>query len=298
MSTAYAPSLSADGRTVAFVEVAANPMSASTRWASRVVVASAEPRAGAGARRAITAGDSYEPTLSTDGTRVAFSRLSNGRSQVFVGDLRNGYTLLASRLPAGAVAGVEAWAPSLSADGRRVAFAARDRPAGGASVYVRDLDAGITERAGAGDEPSLSADGRTVAYSVPSRAGMSASGRPRQQIRVAMLDAGRARIVSVDGADVPADGWSGQPALSGDATKLAFTTDAVSLGAGGRGPGNLHVVVRDLFAGTTTTANPPAPVQRCRRPEPQRAPVVLAGPAVVVSVVAPRLRHGCVRRPT
>jgi hypothetical protein len=92
---------------------------------------------------------------------------------------------------------------------------------------------------------------------------VSASGRPRQQVRVAAVGSGGpGRVASVDRAGADADGWSGQPSLSADGSKVAFTTDAVSLGAGGKGPGNLHVVVRDLSAGTTATANGPAPLPR------------------------------------
>ena len=259
VSTAYAPALSGDGRRVAFVEAAAHPMSASRSWASRVVVAAADR--GGGSRVAVTAGDSAEPALSHDGTRVAFTQLRGGRSQVYVRDLASGRTLLVSRLAGGAPAGGEAWAPSLSADGTRVAFATRASAGDEPAVHVRDLATGITVRVGPGDEPALSADGRTIALSLPAP-GTSASGRPRQQVRVVPVAGGPGRVASVVASGAVADGWSGQPSLSGDGTRVAFTTDAPALGAGGPGPGNLHVIVRDLVAGTTTTANAAVPASR------------------------------------
>ncbi len=260
VDTAYAPALSGDGRRVAFVEAGADPMSPTRAWASRLVVASAE-RSGGGPRIAVTAGDSAEPALSQDGSRVAFTQVRDGRSEVLVRDLVGGRTVVAGRLADGSVAAGEAWAPSLSADGTRVAFAARATPGATPTVHVRDLATQTTVDIGPGDEPSLSADGRSVALSLPVR-GTSASGRPRQQVRVVPVGGGPGRVASVAAAGTAADGWSGQPALSGDGTRVAFTTDAPALGAGGRGPGNLHVVVRDLAAGTTATANAAVPASR------------------------------------
>jgi hypothetical protein len=168
VSTAYAPSLSGDGRTVAFVEAAADPMSASTAWASRVVVAPADDPAGA---RPITRGDSYEPALSADGTRAAYTSLEGGRAQAYVHDLRTGRPVLASVLPDGRPASGEAWAPSLSADGRVVAFVARagrgaDRPV----VHVRDLVTGVTVAVGPATSPRCRRTGRRSRSPCPRRA--------------------------------------------------------------------------------------------------------------------------------
>lgn len=90
---------------------------------------------GTGRTVAVARGDAYEPLLSADGSRVAFTRLRRGRLQVFVRDRRTGRTVLASRLPDG-TAPAEAYAPSLSGDGRSVAFAVA-----GGRVVMRDLAA-------------------------------------------------------------------------------------------------------------------------------------------------------------
>jgi len=248
--TAYAPAISADGSTVAFQAVDADPMSPRADRPTRVLVADL----GTGRSVPVARGDAYEPSLSADGSRVAFVRLRRARLQVFVLDRRTGRTALASRLPDGALP-VEAFAPSLSGDGRSVAFAVA-----GGRVVVRDLAAATSRLAGTGSEPSLSTDGGVVALSRPAP-GRSSAGRPRQQVVVRDVRTGAETVASVGPAGA-ADGWSGQPSLSGDARRVAFTTDAPGLGAGGPGPGGLAVMIRDLPAGATTRASARAPLAR------------------------------------
>lgn len=247
--TAYAPALSADGGTVAFQAVDGDAMSPRAE-PTRVLVTDLRTGRTVGVAR----GDAYEPSLSADGSRVAFTRLHRGRLQVFVLDRRTGRTALASVLPDG-TAPAEAYAPSVAGDGRSVAFAVA-----GGGVVVRDLGAATSRSAGIGSEPSLSTDGGTVALSRPVP-GRSTAGRPRQQVVVREVNTGREALASVGPAGA-ADGWSGQPGLSGDARRVAFTTDAPALSAGGPGPGGLAVMVRDLLAGTTIRASARVPLSR------------------------------------
>ena len=259
VQTAYDPSLSDDGGVVAFQSVSADPMSPTANWSTRVHVLDVARDTTAVVARG---GGAYEPELSGDGRRVAFTAFSRGRLQVFVRDLASGDTVLASMLPGGRAA--EAWAPSLSRDGRRVAFAATTRGGGRARVYVRDLGARAARAAsgpaaGFADEPSLSADGAQVAYSEqPRGARRSRLGRPGQRVLVRDVARGSTRVVSVGAGGTPLGGWSGQPQISGDGRRVAFTSDANTAPAGG--PGGLEVLVRDRAAGTTTVANPPTPL--------------------------------------
>jgi Tol biopolymer transport system component len=245
--TAYAPALSADGGTLAYQAVDADPMDPRAGRPTRVLVTDLATRRTV----AVARGDAYEPSLSADGSRVAFTRLRHGRLQVYVLDRRTGRTVLASRLPGGALP-EEAYAPSLSGDGRSVAFAVA-----GSRVVVRDLAGATSRLAGAGSEPSLSTDGEAVAMSRRAP-GRSTAGRPRQQVVVRDVRTGSETVASVGPAGT-ADGWSGQPSLSGDARRVAFTTDAPVLGVGGPGPGGLAVMVRDLAAGSTTRASARTP---------------------------------------
>jgi len=265
VETAYDPALSADGNVVAYQSVIADPMSPSGRWATRVRVrdvrgsrAIAVPRAGA-----------HEATISGDGRHVAFTAFSRAgggveRLQVFVHDRATRRTTLVSRIGSGGRRAAEAWAPALSHDGSSVAFAATTRGGGRARVYVRDLGARVARAvsapgAGFASEPAISANGRRVLFAELAREGSrSRLGRPAQRLVVRDLAAAQGRVVSL-GADGRAlAGWSGQPQLSDDGLRVAFTTDAGTPAGGG--PGGLRVLVRDLAASTTTVASPPAPL--------------------------------------
>ena len=195
------------------------------------------------------AGDLYEPRLSADGRRLAFSALAGDagtRSEVFVRDLRSGRTRRMSG------ASEEAWEPVLSAAGSVVAYTAAG--AGGEShVVVRDLRSGrrtaIGSPAGSGlaFEPSLSGSGRRVAF-------VGRPGGTRQtQVFVRDLRRGATQLVSrADGRDGPPGmGSAGHPAISGDGRRVAFTSDAWNLSPekcnSARG-----IFVRDLARATTT----------------------------------------------
>lgn len=132
---------------------------------------------------AVAASDAYEPSVSRDGTVVAFtSRARNlggasRRSSVYVRDLRTNTT----RWISSGVAG-DAVEPAISSDGRYVAFVARAGFLGGtilslrSNVWLHDRAAGRTtlvsratgERGAAGNgyasEPDVSADGSLVAF--------------------------------------------------------------------------------------------------------------------------------------
>lgn len=259
VQTAYDPSLADDGTRVAYQSVSADPMSPGGGWTTRIEVRDLAT----GARWIVShPGGAYEPELSGDGGRVAYTAFSRGRLQVFVRELGTGRAVLVSALRGGRAA--EAWAPSLSRDGRRVAFAATTRGGGRARVYVRDLGERVARaasgpQAGFADEPSLSADGLRVAYSEqPRGARASRLGRPGQRVLVRTIASGRARIASRGAGGAPLRGWNGQPQLSGDARRVAFTSDAGTPSDGG--PGGLQVLVRDLAAGTTTVVNPAVPL--------------------------------------
>jgi Tol biopolymer transport system component len=260
VETAYDPALSDDGNVVAYQSVIADPMSPGTNWATRVRVR--DLRAGAStAASTIPRAGAYDATVSGSGRVVAFTSYSRERLEVFAYDRRTRKVALVSRIGRGAGRAAEAWEPSLSRDGRRIAFTATSKAGGRARVYVRDLrertSRGVSGPSrGFAHEPSISADGRRVAYAeLPSGGGQSPSGRPAQRVVLRDLAGGRERAVSDGSARAS---WSGQPRISGDGRRVAYTTDA-GVAAGG-GPGGLRVMVANLAAGTFTTASPPAPM--------------------------------------
>jgi Tol biopolymer transport system component len=203
MSGFATPSLSADGRWIAFATDSAGVVAGDTNgWSDAFVL---DRETGAVVRVSVsTSGDqangpSYLPVTSANGRFVAFtsgaSNLASGDTNfvddVFVRDRDldgNGVfdepggvqTVRASVSSAGAQAASASRAASLSADGRFVAFEsdASNLVAGDANwwtdVFVRDLQTGITERASLDSSgadaavicywPTLSADGRFVAF--------------------------------------------------------------------------------------------------------------------------------------
>jgi Tol biopolymer transport system component len=128
------------------------------------------------------------PSLSTDGTRVAFSSLATNLDpsdpdiieDVYVKDLTTGDISLASTSDDGRKGADDSFDPDLSGDGARVAFWSTARnldpldPDGFADVYVKDLATGDLALASTSDEglkgndwswePSLSKDGARVAF--------------------------------------------------------------------------------------------------------------------------------------
>src|SRR5215210_1466613 len=129
--SAYNPTISGDGRLVAY-EAYDRPDQPG--GGTRVVVRDLR----SGRERTIPAppgmaGELYEPRLSADGRRLAFSALARGagtRSEVFVRELAGGRTRRVS------APGEEAWEPVLSAHGTVVAYTAADAR-GESHVVVR-----------------------------------------------------------------------------------------------------------------------------------------------------------------
>ena len=129
----YHPSISADGRYVAFESYATNLVSGDTNGYIDVFV---HDRQGGGTTRVSVTSDgaqggtgSWNPSISADGRYVAFmsaaSNLVSGDtccSDIFVHDRQSGQTTRVSVASDGAQGNNHSWYPSISADGRYVAF--------------------------------------------------------------------------------------------------------------------------------------------------------------------------------
>jgi Tol biopolymer transport system component len=227
--SAYNPSLSADGRTVAY------ETSESSRGALDVWVADLRRSRALRIVPPDGVGDIYEPSLSGDGRSLAFTAVSG----VYVRDLRTGATTQ--------VASGDAWEPVLSRDGRRVAFTRGKR------VVVRDL-AGASEieiappaATSAASEPSLSADGTRVAFTA------RGAGEDDTGVYVRDLTAGVTVLASraTGATGPPAFGGSSHPSISADGRRVAFTSDAYNLSPAKCNPAR-GIFIRDLTTSTTT----------------------------------------------
>jgi len=124
---------------------------------------------------------SCAPSISADGRYVAYESESprlvagdtNGKADVFVYDRVKRTTVRASVSSSGVQGDAHSVAPAISGNGRFVAFCTGSTtlvpggPVHGWDLYVRDLVAGRTTRAGPGscfERPAFSYDGRTIAY--------------------------------------------------------------------------------------------------------------------------------------
>ncbi|MBI1848899.1 MAG: PD40 domain-containing protein [Planctomycetes bacterium] len=189
------PRISADGSTVAFVSYASNLAAVDQNGTTDVFMRDLVTRTtlrmsmNATGQGGNSASGNFGVAISADGRFVAFNSYAtnlvsgdtNNAGDIFVRDRMTGAVMRASVGAGGVQANAESRHPSISADGRFVAFesAARNLVApatsGRANIFVRDLEAGVTERVSvglAGAEanegsyfPVLSADGRYVAFS-------------------------------------------------------------------------------------------------------------------------------------
>ena len=194
-SASLNPSISGDGRYVAFESIATNLVSGDTNDSMDVFVrdrlngvtvrASVNNASGQGND------DSREPAISADGRFVTFSSLAtnmigpfafdtNGFEDVFCRDLVNGGTGRLSLSSSSAQGNGASRVPSISADGRFVAFqsAASNLVSGDTNgerdIFLCDRSTNIVERVSVASDgaqgndlslnPSISADGRFVAF--------------------------------------------------------------------------------------------------------------------------------------
>jgi Tol biopolymer transport system component len=141
-------------------------------------------------------------------------------------------------------------------------------------VFVRDLDAATTTRASvdtgggdpdgpsglhaAGSSPAIDADGSRVVFQSAATDLIPVDGNGAADVFVRDLDAASTTRASVDTSggdpDGPSDARCGKTAISDDGNIVGFCSFATDLVAGD-GSSNADVFVRDLNAGTTAWAS-------------------------------------------
>ena len=271
-AASFAPSISPDGRFVAFTSFATNFHAGDVAATANVFVRDLA----AGATELVDVpigpgphGFSYLACVSAGGGRVAYFSSSqnlvpgdaNGAFDVFVRDRAAAATMLASLGPGGVQGDAGSYSPALSADGRSVAFhsSATNLVAGDANgvddVFVRELESGVTARAsvatggaeadGPSHTASISADGRRVLFL--SAASNLAPGTTPGRVNAFLRDrrAGTTRLVSagISGGDADQDVLDA--ALSADG-RIALLSSAASNLAPGDANGAVDVVRVEL----------------------------------------------------
>lgn len=249
----YEPSISADGRSVAFSSYASNLTrndtnaeadiflrSMRTRRTRRVSVASNGTQANEG---------SYSPALAGDARSVAFDSLAsnlvrrdrNASFDVFLHNLRTKKTRRVSVGFDGREADGNSFDPSVSHDGRVVAFWSKasnltpEDDNNGADVFVRDFRAGTIERISVGVrrdggslQPSISSDGSRVAF-FSFRDLTAEDTNDHADIYVFDRVTRLLTLVTTAPAGEPSNGPSFRPALAPDGSAVALHSFATNL---------------------------------------------------------------------
>jgi len=259
------PSMSADGRFVAFQSDATNLLGpgGDTNRSSDVFVrdrqTGATERVSVGPGGLEATSGSFSPSISADGQFVAFASLAtnllgpggdtNRSSDVFVRDRQTGTTERVSVGPGDLEADSASSDPSISADGRFVAFASvatnllgpGGDTNGARDVFVHDRETGATERVSVGlggleadsgsSDPSISADGRFVAFasSATNLLGPGGDTNGARDVFVHDRERGTTERVSVGPGDLEATSDSSSPSISADGRFVTFGSSATNL---------------------------------------------------------------------
>jgi len=258
----FAPSISADGRYIAFQSSSTNLVTGDTNGVSDIFVKDTQTgittrvsTTSAGAQSVIGPG-SYSPSISADGRYVAFasdmrdlvSGDTNFKTDIFVKDRQTGAIVRVSTDSAGTESTALSDLPSISADGRYIAFesSAPNLVAGDTNnakdVFVKDTTTGTTVRvstdsagiqaAGISSAPRINADGRYVVFEsgAANLLGTGIDTNGLIDVFVKDTQAGTTTRVSTDGAGNQATGGlSDGPSISADGRYVAFLSFATNL---------------------------------------------------------------------
>ncbi|MGA2160033.1 MAG: choice-of-anchor U domain-containing protein [Dehalococcoidia bacterium] len=275
------PSISADGRYVAFQSQATNLVPDGTNY-KQIFVRDRQSNATTLVSENISGsqgnGDSYNPSITADGRYVAFDSYATnlvapattgGNSQVFIRNLQTNITTLVSQNINGNQGNEYSNNPSISADGHYVAFQsiATDLVIGGTSgfqIFVRDRMLGTTTVAscdnsgtqgnGLSDNPSISADGRYVAFQ-SGATDLVTGGTSGFQIFVRDRQTNTTTLVSENITGVQGNGTSRVPSISADGRYVAFDSVATNLVTQNITGNDYQIFIRDRMLGTTTLAS-------------------------------------------
>ena len=273
----FPPSLSADGRFVAFISAADNLVPGDTNGHPDVFVH--DRQTGQTTRVSVDSsgnqgngqsfGRLFRAQISADGRFVAFESAANNLvsddtnffPDVFVHDRQTGQTTRVNRNSSGNQANLVSEFRAFSPDGRFVVFWSaasnlvpgdtndqdifiHDRQTGQTSLLMNDQNSDVT---------ALSTDGRFIAFSSVHQDLVAGDTNISRDIFVHDLQTGQTTRVSVSSAGTQSNGLSLSPAISGNGRFVAFQSIATNLVADDTN-GLPDIFVHDR--GTSTTRHP------------------------------------------
>src|SRR5690349_1102715 len=272
------PSLSSDGRFVAFHSWAGNLVPGDTNGIPDVFLRDRQSGTteliSVGFGGAVPDGSSAKPVVNGNGRFVVYASQASNLIQgdtnftddVFLRDRQTGTTERVSVTHSGAQANSSSWWASVSDDGRFVAFdsQATNLVSGDTNanwdVFVRDRQLGTTTLLSLGPAsvqgndlsvvPRISADGRLVAFQSNATNLVPQDTNSTVDVFVRDLAAGVTTRLSVDSGGVQGNGESMTTSISADGRFVAFESLATNL-VTAPSNGNRQIFVRDRQLGTT-----------------------------------------------
>lgn len=276
------PSISADGRFVAFLSAASDLLAGDTNSLTDIFIEDTRlgdvslVSSGAGGEQAD--GESSRPAVSADGRLVAFSSLANnlvpedtnGKRDVFVKDMQSGTVRLVSSAPDGSSArGNSGYSVvQISGDGRFVAFESEaadlvpDDTNGKRDIFIRDLATGDITRvsvSAAGNEgledsyksASISTDGQWIAFQSDAPNLVAGDTNGKSDIFVRNMQTGAVGLVSANSGGNAGNGESDLCSISADGLWVAFDSAASNL-AGEDTNNKKDIFLKDTQTGAIT----------------------------------------------
>ncbi len=272
------PSISADGRYIAFSSDASNLVSGDSNGEYDIFVRDVEAnttvRVSVASNGEQANGWSDYPSISADGRFIAFrSYASNLGSQdtnetfdIFVYDRQTGAIEPVSVALSGDMGNCYSSMQTISADGRYMAFesCASDLVIGDTNatydIFVRDMQEKTTTRISLAFDgtqlidgarfPSISADGQYVSFTSYDSNVVDGDTNGMYDIFVRDWRAGSTRLVSVATNGTQGNQSSDAPSISGDGRYIAFSSSASNLVSDDTNGGS-DVFVRDMWMNTT-----------------------------------------------
>jgi Tol biopolymer transport system component len=255
----YSPSISADGRYVAFPSYTGNLVDGDTNGTADIFVH--DRQTGTTARVSVktdgTEGNagSYFPSISADGRYVAFSSDAdnlvdgdtNGIEDIFVHDRQAGTTARVSVKTDGTEGNAGSYSPSISANGRYVAFSSLasnlvDGDTNGQTdVFVHDRQTGTTARVSvktdgtegndASFDPDIDDTGRHVIFASTATNLVNGDSNGFEDVFMHDRETGITSLISVDSQGNQGNGDSDYSAISGNGRYVTFDSDATNFTA-------------------------------------------------------------------